>query len=264
MPGTTRPRTAHSRTRPTAAAVTVDATAGIGTIPSGNGCYGSQREQGSHTSKSPDTCAANFLQFRSAMKENGAVNVDWWDEHGGIGTVSTVDGETDHVDQGVFSNGSNGSGYTEPAAETPFAPYYGIEMLSKLGSPGNEMVGSTSNTGLPKVHAVRRAGGGPDILLDNEDPSNADTVSLSYSGLTATGTPTLSTLGNNATSLTSSSGWDSTFTQSGSAVTVVDASSNGAIAASAGTTSIGFNGTDTGSDPAPTVFSLDGTVCSSD
>jgi hypothetical protein len=368
--------------------------------------------------------------------ENGVVNVDWWDEHNGVGTVSTVDGATDYGDEGIFSNASTGSGYTEPAAETPFSPYYGIEMLSKLGAPGDEMVGATSNTALLKAHAVRRAGGGLDLLLDNEDPSNADTVSLSLSGFTGSGTPTVYTLGDNATSITSatgsassvtvpayslvvvqipgsggtgvnapgapgqpvisgltsaggtlswpastpgsypvadyqvyqqsgatstlvattsstslalsgltigntytynveavdtqgdaslpsppvtftvpapadstcavhytvesswpdgfgaaititnrattatsswtltwnwpasgeavSSGWNGTFTQTGSAVSVASASYNGAIAANGGTTSIGFNGADTGSDPAPTVFSLNGTICSND
>ena len=58
--------------------------------------------------------------------ENGVVNVDWWDEHNGAGTITTVDGATDYGDQGIFSNASSSSGVTEPAAETPFAPYYGI------------------------------------------------------------------------------------------------------------------------------------------
>ena len=297
----------------------------VGNEVYGNGFYGSQWETDSHPSKSPDTYAANFLQFRSAMKavdpnikvcavlttpgfwpdgvvgsgdtldwnhtvlsaigsnldcaivhyypggsttagmltdptdiagivstlhseineyagsaastakvivtetnstigmdtqpgalfaadmymtwlENGVVNVDWWDEHNGVGTVSTVDGMTDYGDQGIFSNASNGSGSTEPAVETPFAPYYGIEMLSKLASPGDEMVTSSTNNSLLKVHAVRRADGGLDVLLDNEDPSNADAVALNLSGFTASGSPTVFTLGNNATSITSASG----------------------------------------------------------
>jgi cellulase/cellobiase CelA1 len=58
------------------------------------------------------------------------------------------------------------------------------------------------------------------------------------------------------------SGWNGTWTQSGQAVTVVNASWNGTIAANGGTVSLGFNGTDTGQDPAPTAFSINGTVCS--
>jgi Cellulose binding domain len=135
--------------------------------------------------------------------ENGIVNVDWWDEHNGAGTPSTVDGVEDYDDQGMFSNASNSSGVTEPAADTPFASYYAVEMLSKLGAPGDEMVNSTSANSLVRVHAVRRAGGSLDVLIDNEDPSTSYTVGLSYSGFTASGSPTVFTLANNATSISS-------------------------------------------------------------
>ena len=42
--------------------------------------------------------------------ENGVATVDWWNEHNGEGTVSTVDGATDYGDQGIFSNNSNSGG----------------------------------------------------------------------------------------------------------------------------------------------------------
>ena len=135
--------------------------------------------------------------------ENGATNVDYWDEHNGASAASTVDGETDYGDEGIFSNGSSIGGATEPAVDAPFAPYYGIEMLSKLGSPGDEMVTSTSSNALVRVHAVRRADGGLDVLIGNEDPSNSYTVSLTFSGFTPSGSPTVYTLANNGTSITS-------------------------------------------------------------
>jgi hypothetical protein len=135
--------------------------------------------------------------------ENGTTSVDWWNEHNGAGTVSTVSGVTDYGDQGVFSNSSSSGGVTEPAAETPFSPYYGIEMLSKLGSPGDEMVTSGSTNALVKVHAVRRADGHLDVLIDNEDPSSSYTVSLAYGGFTPSGSPTVYTLPDNGTAITS-------------------------------------------------------------
>ena len=135
--------------------------------------------------------------------ENGVSNVDWWNEHNGEGTVSTVDGATDYGDQGIFSNATSYGGTAEPAADTPFAPYYGIEMLTKLGSPGDEMVTSTSGNALVRVHAVRRAGGSLDVLIDNEDPASSYTLNLTYNGFTPSGSPTVYTLGNNATSITS-------------------------------------------------------------
>jgi hypothetical protein len=153
--------------------------------------------------------------------ENGAANVDWWNEHNGEGTVSTVDGVTDYGDQGIFSNGSNSGGTTEPAVDTPFAPYYGIEMLSKLAAPGAAMVASTSSQSLVRVHAVRDASGNLNVLIDNEDPSNSYTVSLGYSNFTPSGTPTVYTLANNATSITSAAGSSSSVTAGPYSLTVV-------------------------------------------
>ena len=135
--------------------------------------------------------------------ENGATNVDWWNEHNGAGTISTVGGVTDYGDQGIFSNGSSSGGSTEPAVETPFAPYYAIEMLTKLGSAGDELVTSTSSSSLVRVHAVRATDGSLNVLIDNEDPSNSYTASLTYNGFTPNGSPTVYTFANNATSITS-------------------------------------------------------------
>ena len=60
------------------------------------------------------------------------------------------------------------------------------------------------------------------------------------------------------------SGWDGTWTQSGQNVTVTAASWNGTITARGGTVSIGFNGTDTGSGPAPAAFFINGSICAMD
>ncbi|WP_051450835.1 cellulose binding domain-containing protein [Actinospica robiniae] len=135
--------------------------------------------------------------------EDGALNVDWWDQHNGPGTPSTVDGAQDYGDGGMFSSGTNGSGVTEPPLDTPFDSYYGVQMLTKLAAPGDEMVSSTSGNALVRVHAVRKANGTLTVLIDNEDPTNSYTASLSYSGFTPSGTTTTYTLANNATAITS-------------------------------------------------------------
>ncbi len=135
--------------------------------------------------------------------ENGVTNVDWWDQHNGPGTPSVINGAQDYGDYGIFSSGGNGSGVTEPPLDTPFAPYYGIQMLGKLGAPGDAMVNSTSGNALVKVHAVRRAGGGLNVLIDNEDPTNSYTANLTYNNFTASGGPTVYALANNAHAITS-------------------------------------------------------------
>ena len=146
--------------------------------------------------------------------EDGVSNVDWWDQHNGPGTPSTVDGAQDYGDLGMFSSGSNSSGVTEPALDTPFASYYGVQMLTKLIATGDEMVNSSSGNSLVRVHAVRKANGSLSVLIDNEDPSNSYTVNLGYNGYTPSGTTSVYTLGNNATSISS------TTQSSASSVTV--------------------------------------------
>ncbi|MEJ2852328.1 MULTISPECIES: pectate lyase family protein [unclassified Saccharothrix] len=55
-------------------------------------------------------------------------------------------------------------------------------------------------------------------------------------------------------------GWNGTFSQSGTTVTVTNASWNAGLATGA-TAALGFNGTWTGSNPAPTTFTLNGVAC---
>jgi hypothetical protein len=54
--------------------------------------------------------------------------------------------------------------------------------------------------------------------------------------------------------------WNATVTQSGSQVTAINVAHNGSLGTGAGT-SFGFNGSWTGSNPAPASFALNGTTC---
>lgn len=136
--------------------------------------------------------------------EHGAFNVDWWSLHNGTdcSKVTTVDGGTDYNDYGVLSSGAS----CEPALDTPFGPYYGIQMMTKLGAPGDALVQATSSQSLLSAHAVRRANGDVDVLFINKDPGNAYTVNLSYSGFSpSSATPTVYTYPLNGTSIASAS-----------------------------------------------------------
>jgi cellulose 1,4-beta-cellobiosidase len=55
-------------------------------------------------------------------------------------------------------------------------------------------------------------------------------------------------------------GWSATWAQSGSAVTATNAAWNGALAPGA-SVDIGFNGSHSGTNTAPTSFTLNGTTC---
>jgi hypothetical protein len=114
----------------------------------------------------------------------GVSNVDWWNVRNGMGTVSTVAGQTDYDDSGLFSSGTCSEDGTtcEPAAGTPFAAYHGLQMLDRLADPGDQLVRVTTGDPLVTGHAARRPDGKLAVLLLNKDPDNARTVSISYPG----------------------------------------------------------------------------------
>ena len=134
--------------------------------------------------------------------EHGVFNVDWWDLRNGsdCSHITTVDGATDYSDGGMVSSGSS----CEPPLNTPFPDYYGTELISKLGSPGDTLVQTASSTSLLTAHAVKRNNGDLDVMLINKDPNNDATVALSYNGFTpSSATPTVYSYLKNATSITS-------------------------------------------------------------
>ncbi|MFH8627688.1 cellulose binding domain-containing protein [Streptomyces vietnamensis] len=153
--------------------------------------------------------------------ENGAFNVDWWDLRNGTDCtkVTTVEGATDYNDGGMVSSGSP----CEPAVNTPFPAYYGIQMISKLGAPGDTLVKAASSSSLLTAHAVRRADGDVDVMLINKDPNNDATVNLSYTGFTpSSATPTVHSYLKNAHGIgTAQSGGPTAQTVPAYGITVV-------------------------------------------
>ena len=141
--------------------------------------------------------------------ENGVTNVDWWTLHNNAvagNTSSSLYGNTQYGDYGVLSNGTcttSTSGICEPAANTPFPAYYGLQMLNYLGKAGDTMISSSSNQKLIATHAVKQANGDLAVLLINKDPSNSYTVSFALNGYTAGLGGMMYTYGENSSSITS-------------------------------------------------------------
>ena len=134
--------------------------------------------------------------------EHGGFTLDWWALHNGTdcSQVTTVDGARDYNDYGVLSSGAS----CEPALDTPFAPYYGTAMVSKLAAAGDTLISASSSSSLLSAHAVKKPNGDVSVMLINKDPNNDATVSLSYSGYAApAGVPTVVEYLKNATSITS-------------------------------------------------------------
>jgi hypothetical protein len=110
--------------------------------------------------------------------ENGVQNVDWWQIHNGIVTSGdngpSLYGTASYGDYGVLSDGScgttaAGTQVCEPPADTPFAAYYGLQLLSRFIQPGGRLR----------------------VMVVNDDPANSYGVTLSAPGYSATAGPVL-------------------------------------------------------------------------
>ncbi len=151
--------------------------------------------------------------------ENGVANVDWWDLHNAILTgnnnSSSLYGQLNYGDYGILANATSAGGQTEPAANTPFAPYYGLQMLTNLGKPGDQIVSTQSSNSLVGVHAVKQANGDLALLLINKDPSNNAQVSVNINGYTPAAGATQFLLGENMNAISSTTigGVGNTFSQ---------------------------------------------------
>lgn len=123
------------------------------------------------------------------LLENGVATADWWDLHNGPehhNNNPSLYGDAAFGDYGILSAGKS----PEPAAETPFPPYFGMQMLSKLGKPGDVLVNTSSTQPLLAAHAVQQANGSLALLLINKDPVQSFTANVSISGYTPTSSAT--------------------------------------------------------------------------
>lgn len=138
--------------------------------------------------------------------ENGVFNVDYWDTRNGMpdnGVTTAPDGTISYGDGGMISSGNcNSDNVCEPPLNTPFAPYYAFQMLSKVAQPGDTLIRAGSDNQLVSVHAARNTDGGLSVELINQDPDAAHTVNLAYDGWTPdNAVPTIYTLGPRATGI---------------------------------------------------------------
>ena len=142
-----------------------------------------------------------------ALWASGMFTVSWWNVHNGIMALSTFAGQTDYGDSGLLSNATclqDGSA-CEPPVNTPFAPYHALRMLGSFADPGDQLIRVTTGNPMVRGHAARHKQGGLSVLLLNEDPDNAQPVTLRYPGFVpAPGGATVYSYVNGATSITRS------------------------------------------------------------
>ncbi len=137
--------------------------------------------------------------------ENGAANVSWWDLHNSIMPNDNNDpslyGTANYGDYGVLSSGETSGNASEPPADTPFPPYYGLQMLSHVIQPWGKMLSASSSQSLVAVYAVGQSGDRIAVLLINKDPNTTYQVSLSWSGVKPAPNPTAYFYGENSSSI---------------------------------------------------------------
>jgi hypothetical protein len=119
--------------------------------------------------------AENYLTWLS----NGVTSVDWWDVHNsevtGTNDSASLYGTNNYGDYGLLSVGNT----DEPPAETPFPDYYGLQIVSKVVGPFDQIVAASSDQSAVQVFAVRQWNGSVAVLLINTDPTNSYNVSIS-------------------------------------------------------------------------------------
>jgi hypothetical protein len=118
---------------------------------------------------------------------NGVDNIDWWDLHNGPSSVTKLaDGSTDYGDGGILSSGGCDGAVCEPAANTAFPAYYGLQAISRFAKAGAKMIGVTSSNAMVTAYAVKTASG-MNLMLVNHSPHSGEPVSIGYAGFKPSG-----------------------------------------------------------------------------
>jgi len=144
----------------------------------------------------------------AGLLASGVFTVHWWNAHNGIGTVSTVAGQTDYGDFGILSSGTClADGVTcEPPFNAPFAPYHALSLMNRFAHPGDQFIRAATDQAPVTAHAVRRPNGDLAVLLVNSDPDNGYTAAINYAGFApAAGAPTVHSFTNGAASIATAS-----------------------------------------------------------
>jgi len=127
--------------------------------------------------------------------EQGVLGVMWWDVFNGPNidgngvpqgnNSPSLYGTATYGDIGLLATGYTGPHVTEPAADTPFPPYYGYKLLSSVCASGDTLVTAASNQPLVHVHAAKQAVSGKlAVLIVNTDPTMTYPVTVNVSGYT--------------------------------------------------------------------------------
>lgn len=116
--------------------------------------------------------------------QSGVNNVDWWDLYNGISIHGAnqkhLYGTTNYGDFGVLSSGDHVGSIAEPPVNTPFPPYYAMQMLHFFAQPGDTWLSATSSASLIQVYAVQQSDHREAVLVVNRSPKISFTINVNW------------------------------------------------------------------------------------
>ncbi len=103
-----------------------------------------------------------------------------------------------NVDYLEMHNNANYLTYTAPSTETPGAAYWGVELAHLLAGVGDSLVSTTSSTSQVVAFGSVKAAGGEGVTLINANATAPETVLVTVSGASLSGTVTQYSYGVNS------------------------------------------------------------------
>ncbi|MFI7002053.1 hypothetical protein [Nocardia sp. NPDC050175] len=135
--------------------------------------------------------------------EQGALGVDWYAWQ--IAMAADEDHPQLHGDANFGTIGLLSTGgcvdtrsqrhICEPARNTPFAPYYTLELVSHLMQPGTRLLEAQSDNPSVITHALSQPDGTITVVLINTDPAAAHRVQVQLPGSRLDGDITVTSFG---------------------------------------------------------------------
>jgi hypothetical protein len=122
-----------------------------------------------------------------SLLESGYSGAAFWglQDNGELGNndSSSLYGWREFGDYGLFGNNYT-TNLIADAQGVLFPSYFGMQLASKIDTPGGTVVSSTSSNANLNVYAVSQANGRLDLLVVNTSPTNSATDTFTTSGFT--------------------------------------------------------------------------------
>ena len=222
-------------------------------VSSNGGSSAASNQASAATQAAPTPAAPSGLT--ATASSSSQINLGWKASATGGVTYSIYQGTSSGAATTLLASSVSGLSYSVTGLTASSTYFYVVKAVTPAGG-----VSAASNQATATTQ-VAAAGTCHVAYTDQNDWGSGFTgaVSITNTGTTALSSWTLtwSFAGNQQLNQS----WNANYTQSGGSVTLTSMSYNGAIAAGATASGIGFNANYSGTNAAPTVFYLNGVRC---